>query len=803
MLGGLSSGDLMMTDAWRARLLRASLRLLLKPALSPRVPVAAQRRRVARLAALTRLAPGVARSDGALGGVPSATWRDASGAAPVRPGAILWLHGGAYTIGSPRTHAALASSLARQSGLPVHVPDYRLAPEHPFPAALDDALAAYAALAAEGPVLLGGDSAGGGLALAVALQARAAGLPAPAALLLHSPWGDLRPGVLPAPVPGEAMLDAAWLEACARAYAGDAAADPRVSPLLADGADLAGLPPVLVHAGADELLADQSRALATALRAAGVDATLEIVPGRWHAYALHAGLLPSADAAVLALARFGLRALDAALPPRHDEHAVVVLGAGMSGLCTAIGLQRAGRPDVVVLEQSEGLGGTWWDNRYPGAEVDVPAPAYAFSFAPNPHWTKRFADAPQIHAYQSALAARHALHARTRLGTRLVEARWDEADAHWHFRTARGDTLRARWFVCSTGPLSQPRWPDIPGLEDFRGLRLHTARWDASAPLDGQRVAVIGTGSTAVQLVPPIARRAARLHVFQRTANWVLPRLERRYRWFDGLLARVPPYAALVRAGWVAFLELTRRGFEDGTLMRRFMLWLAERHRRAQLPDPALREALTPDYPLGCKRIIYASDYYPTLAQPHVELVTAGIERITATGIRCTDGSERDVDALVCATGFDTVQLLQSIRVEGRGGRTLAEAWRDGPEALHGIGVAGFPNLFLMLGPNTATGHTSTLLFIEPAVQHAIACMRAVEAGGHRAIDVREDAQRAHNAALQQRLAGSVWAQCRSWYRLEGGRVVAIFPGFTREYVRALRVPDWSAYRFEPGVPPC
>lgn len=471
----------------------------------------------------------------------------------------------------------------------------------------------------------------------------------------------------------------------------------------------------------------------------------------------------------------------------------------MSGLCAAIALQKAGLHDFVMLEQSSGLGGTWWDNRYPGAQVDVPAPAYSFSFAPNPRWRQRFANAPEIHAYQQALADRHGLSARLRLGTRLTEARFDEATGLWHVQTDRGDTLVARHFICSTGPLSQPRWPDIPGLETFQGAKLHSARWDASVPLAGKRVGVIGTGSTAVQLIPPIAREAASLQVFQRTPNWILPRLERRYSWFDGWLARIPPYAWAVRQGWVWFLELGRRGFEDGTRMRRFMLWWAARHRRVQLPDPALREKLEPTYPLGCKRIIYSSDYYPTLRQPHVQLVTEGIERLTATGIRTTDGRDIALDALVCATGFDTVHLLQSVRVVGRGGLTLAEAWRDGPEAFHGISVAGFPNLFLMLGPNTATGHTSTLLYIEPAMRHAIACMRAVARGGHRAIEVREETMRGHNATLQQRLAGSVWAQCRSWYRMDGGKVVAIFPGYTREYVRAVSALDLGAYRFLPS----
>lgn len=781
-------------SAWGLAL-RITLRCLLRPALSPRISVAAQRAWLERLAAIGVMPRGVVSQALPVGGVPGVRWQDLRAPA-CRAGSVLFLHGGGYCVGSPRTHRALAAWLARDTGLPVVVPDYRLAPEHPFPAALDDALAAYDRLAAEGPVLVAGDSAGGGLALALAVQLRDSRCPAPAGLVLLSPWVDLRPAHQPPPVPGEAYLSAAWMQACAAHYAGDATDDPRISPLLVD---LHGLPPVLIQCGTDELLCAQSRALHAALAQAGVPVTLEVEPGRWHVYQLHAGQLPSANAAVARIAGFAHAVLDAAAAPRHHVHDVVILGAGMSGLCTAMQLQKAGRHDFVMLEQQDGLGGTWWDNRYPGAQVDVPAPAYAFSFAPNPRWSQRFANAPEIQAYQQALAEENGLFARLRLGTRLSEARFDDATGLWHFRTARGDTLASRFFICSTGPLSQPRWPDIPGLDQFQGHRLHSARWDWGKRLAGLRVAVIGTGSTAVQLIPPIAREAAALHVFQRTANWVLPRLERRYRWFDQLMARFPPYAIAVRAAWVQFLELGRRGFDEGTLMRWAMLRLAARQRARGIADPALRDTLTPDYPLGCKRIIYSNDYYPALSQSNVEVVTAGIERITANGIVTTDGTERPIDALVCATGFDTVHLLQSLAIHGRGGRTLSDAWQSGPEAYHGISVAGFPNLFLMLGPNTATGHTSTLLFIEPAVHHAIACMEAVEKGGHRAIEVRADVQQAHNAGLQQRLGGSVWAQCRSWYRMDGGRVIAIFPGFVKDYVQAVRRPRWSDYVMDPG----
>ncbi len=478
-------------------------------------------------------------------------------------------------------------------------------------------------------------------------------------------------------------------------------------------------------------------------------------------------------------------------------HEVVILGAGMSGLCMGIQLRRAGIEDFVILEKEAGLGGTWWDNRYPGAHVDVPAPAYAFSFAPNPDWTRRFPSAPEIQAYQQRLAERHGLLPHLRLGERIVAARFDADAGCWHIDTAGGQRLRARFFVCSTGPLNQPRWPDIPGLADFAGERLHSARWDARVPLAGRRVAVIGTGSTASQLIAPIAAQARALAVFQRTANWVLPRIDRPYHALDRLLARCPPYAALVRWAWVQVLEWGRRGFDEGTVARRGMLATARAHLRRQVPDPVLRERLTPTYPLGCKRIIYSNDFYPALTRPHVALVTEPIERIVAEGVVTADGRLHAAEVLVCATGFDTSHPLASLTITGADGRTLAEAWRDGPEAYHGLTVAGFPNLFLLLGPNTATGHTSTLLYIEPEVRHAIACMQAVRRGGHRWVAVRPSVMREHNAALQRRLAGSVWSRCGSWYRMDGrGRIVALFPGFTAEYVRALRRLDPADYEF-------
>ena len=789
-------------EALLAPLLRTTLQWALKPAFSPRWSIPAQRRWLAGVSRLSLPPRGVVIEPTTVAGVPG-EWVRPRDATP-RRGTLLYLHGGAYCVGSPATHRPITGALARATGMAVLVLDYRLAPEHPHPAALHDALAACRALRAadpgSGPLVLAGDSAGAGLALATTLALRDAGEPLPAALYLIAPWVDLTLQQLPASTPGEAMLSAAWAGDCAARYlAGGDAAQPLVSPL---HADLRGLPPVVMQLGTDDLLHAEGLRLHGALQQAGVAVQCEVVQRRWHVFQLHAGALPCADEALQRAGEFIGGQVDAAAAAAAthadavQDHAVVILGGGMSGLCTAVQLKKAGQHDFVVLEQSPGLGGTWWDNHYPGAQVDVPAPLYSFSFAPNPRWRRRFASAPEIQAYMRGVAQRFGVLPHMRFGTRLADARFDEATGRWHFTTADGRRLRSRFFVCSTGPLSQARWPDIPGLESFAGPRLHSARWDHGVSLQGQRVAVIGTGSTASQLIPPIAAQAAQLQVFQRTANWVLPRLDRRYNVLDRALAHLPPYAALVRGFWYRLLEIGRQGFGEGRFMRRQMLSEAARHLRRQVPDAALREALTPPYPLGCKRLIYSNEYLAAFARPNTTLVTTAIERITPTGIVTTDGRERPVDALVCATGFDTVQLLSGITVTGLGGRTLREAWANGPEAWHGLTVAGFPNMFTMLGPNTATGHTSTLLYIEPGVRYAIACMQKVLGTGQRWLDIRPEVFRAHNDALQARLGTSVWTTCRSWYRTEGGKVVALWPGFTAEYQQAIAQPNFTDYTF-------
>ncbi len=483
---------------------------------------------------------------------------------------------------------------------------------------------------------------------------------------------------------------------------------------------------------------------------------------------------------------------------------VVILGAGMSGLCLAVALKQSGMHNFVLLEKSAGLGGTWWDNRYPGAHVDVPAPLYSFSFAPNPRWQRRFAAAAEIQAYMADVAQQFDITPHIRHGQQVLSAHFDSQLGLWTINSqAQGHPptpWQAPFFVCSTGPLSQPRWPDIPGLKNFAGSLLHTARWDDSVPLAGRRVGVVGTGSTAAQLVAPIAAQAGHLSVFQRTANWVLPRVDRRYGRLDHWLAEQPLASAAVRHGWARVLEWGRRGFDDGTLARRTLLRAAARHLQRGVPSAALRQQLTPPYPLGCKRIIYSNDYYPALSRPGTALVTSAIVEANRAGLTTADGHTHALDVLVCATGFDVQHSLAAVPITGLQGQMLAQAWQSGPQpgpqAHLGLTVAGFPNLFLMLGPNTATGHTSTLLFIEPGARWAVRAMQEVRRRGQRWLAIKPGVMETFNTTLQQRLQGAVWSQCRSWYRADSGRNIAIWPGYTREYVNAVRNQRFEDFDF-------
>jgi cation diffusion facilitator CzcD-associated flavoprotein CzcO len=483
---------------------------------------------------------------------------------------------------------------------------------------------------------------------------------------------------------------------------------------------------------------------------------------------------------------------------------VVIIGAGFSGLGMGIRLKRAGVDDFVILEQGAEVGGTWRDNTYPGAGCDVQSHLYSFSFEPNPDWSRAFATQPEIQAYLVRCAEKYGLRPHLRFGVTVTGGRFDEDAGVWTLSTSAGE-LRARFVVSACGGLSRPAYPDLPGLDRFAGRTFHSARWDHAFPLAGKRVAVVGTGASAIQIVPAIAPEVGRLFVFQRTPAWILPKRDPPIPpWRRRLYRRVPALQRFVRAAIYVQRELTCVMFQRPALVAPAEL-LARRYLARSVRDPALREKLRPRYRLGCKRVLPTNDFYPALQRPNVELVTEGIREVTPAGIVTCEGREVALDAIVLATGFQAAEQVAPFGVYGRGGRDLDAAWADGAEAYLGTTVAGFPNLFLLVGPNTGLGHTSMVLMIEAQIRYAADAIRTIGARGWRWADVRPDAQARYNRRLHARLARTVWASgCDSWYRTRAGRNTTLWPGFTFEFMARTRRFDPGAYEVAtgPATPP-
>ena len=494
----------------------------------------------------------------------------------------------------------------------------------------------------------------------------------------------------------------------------------------------------------------------------------------------------------------GPRALPAAVQ-------VAVIGSGFAGLGTAVALKRAGRSDFVVLERAEDVGGTWRDNAYPGCACDVPSHLYSFSFAPNPDWTRSFSSQPEIQAYLQRTAREHGVLPHLHTGVELLEARWDDAQRRWHLRTSRGE-LTAEVLVSGAGALSEPSIPDLEGLGDFAGTTFHSAAWRSDHDLAGERVAVIGTGASAVQFVPHVQRQAAHLTLFQRTAPWVLPRRDRPIPALERALYRRFPLAQkLARGGIYALRESWVLGFRYDQRVMRLAEKEALRVLDRQVPDPGLRARLTPTYRLGCKRVLLSNAYYPALSQPDVEVVTDRIVRVLPHAVVTADaeGSEtaHEVDTIVFGTGFKVTDQPIAERLVGRDGRTLAQHWeRTGMQSLHGATTAGFPNLFLMVGPNTGLGHTSIVYVVETQAEYVLQALAAMDAAGVTALEPRQQVQDRWNADLQRQLAHTVWNQggCASWYRDAEGRNTTLWPTFTFSFRRRLARFPLEAYEAQP-----
>jgi cation diffusion facilitator CzcD-associated flavoprotein CzcO len=491
---------------------------------------------------------------------------------------------------------------------------------------------------------------------------------------------------------------------------------------------------------------------------------------------------------------------------------IVIIGAGFGGIGMGIALKKAGFDDFVILEKSDDLGGTWHDNLYPGCACDIPSPLYSYSFELNPSWSRMFAPQPEIWEYLHMCARKYGVDEHIGYGRRVEHMDWDEGTRRWHIATSRaaGDSqepgadgtedYQARAVVSAAGALHLPSYPDIPGAQRFSGPSFHSARWDRSCDLAGKRIAVIGTGASAIQFIPEIAGQARQLQVFQSTPPWVHPRpdapIPARVR---SAFEAVPLTARMSREAVYWMLEARALGFAVHPRLMAPLEQVGRRHIEKQIADPELRAKVTPDYTIGCKRILLSSDYYPALQRPNVDLITEKVTEITESAVITADGVEHPTDVIIYATGFKVVESVTGPNVTGRDGRKFTA---QTIEAYHGITLAGFPNFFMLLGPNTGLGHSSVVFMIESQIQHVMSCLRMLAKDQADAIEVSESALRRYNRGLQRRLRRAVWSAggCSNWYLDAEGINRALWPGFSFEYWARTRRARRSAYALTPAA---
>lgn len=488
--------------------------------------------------------------------------------------------------------------------------------------------------------------------------------------------------------------------------------------------------------------------------------------------------------------------------PEHSSYRVVIIGAGFGGVGMAVALQQAGIEDFLVVDRADDLGGTWRDNTYPGLACDVPSNLYSFSFRPG-RWSRRFPPRQEILAYLHALAEERGLGARMRLGSGVVAAEFDERRAVWNLALDNGDTLQAAAVVSAVGQLGRPALPDIAGRDDFAGPSWHSARWDHGVDLTGRRVAVVGTGASAIQFVPEIAKAAAHVDVYQRSAPYVLPKADRPYRPAEQVLFdRFPIARKADRLRIFLYGELLTSGFVLSPKLLAAPMRMWRRQLQAQIIDPQLREKCVPDYVMGCKRVLFSNDWYPALARPDVDLVTDAIERIVPDGVVMADGTHRLADVIIYGTGFQAIDFLAPMSVTGAGGRELHELWRDRAQTYLGITVSGFPNFFMLYGPNTNLGGNSIIYMLEGQIGYVLGAIQALEYEGLDWLDVRPDVQRAFSAWVDAASRTSVWESgCHSWYTTGDGRNTTNWPDHTFLYRHRVRRFDLGSYQVRPRTP--
>ena len=475
----------------------------------------------------------------------------------------------------------------------------------------------------------------------------------------------------------------------------------------------------------------------------------------------------------------------------------IIIGAGFGGLGMAIALKKAGFDDVLILEKSHDVGGCWRDNSYPGAACDVPSHLYSFSFEPNPSWSRKYAPQPEIHAYLQHCAQQHQLLNQIRFGAEVSRLRYLGVDQGWELTLSDGDVLLAQFVVSACGQLSTPQLPRIEGLDTFGGPQFHSAHWNHELSLAGKKVAVIGTGASAIQFIPQIAPQVAELLVFQRSAPYVIPKPDRPYSKAEQQrFARWPLLQKLSRA-WIYLTHEARAlAFTHVPQAMWFVQQSFQRNLKQQVSDPVLRAHLNPDYTVGCKRVLISNDFYPAMARDNVSLVTDPITRVVPEGVLTAGGHLHPADVIIHGTGFAATQFLTPMKVTGLDGLDLNDVWRRGAQAYLGMTVSGFPNFFMLYGPNTNLGHNSIVYMLESQIEHIVRCMKGMRQQGVKAIDVPRARFDQFNERITAGLRRTVWASgCTSWYQTGDGVNPVNWPGFTFTYRRLTRQAGLQDYR--------
>ncbi|MCO5230406.1 MAG: NAD(P)/FAD-dependent oxidoreductase [Chitinophagales bacterium] len=466
------------------------------------------------------------------------------------------------------------------------------------------------------------------------------------------------------------------------------------------------------------------------------------------------------------------------------KYTTIIIGAGFSGIGMGIQLKRIGIDNFLILDSEDGPGGTWKVNNYPGAACDVQSHLYSFSFEPNPNWSKMFGLQEEILKYQEHCCEKFDLYPNCKFNTFVKDAVFNEDTFTWVVTTQKGEQFEAQFLVSASGGLSNPSYPNIQGLENFQGLAFHSAKWNHQVDLKGKRVAIIGSGASAIQIVPSIVDEVAHLDYYQRTPSWVLPKPDRYISSAEQYVFEKLPFTqALYRSVIYASLESRAAGFVISPKLMTIAKQLGIRHIHKYIKDENLREKMTPKYEMGCKRILMSNDYYQAVARDYVDVISEEIASVDEHGIQANDGTYRPVDVIIFCTGFHASENILQYKIYGKDDQDLNQSWSDGPAAYLGTTVPDFPNLFILMGPNTGLGHNSMIYMIESQINYIIESMKYMNRKKVHAIEVRKDVYDRYNEAIQKRLQNTIWKSgCQSWYLTKSGKNTTLWPGFTFEF---------------------